>query len=278
MDVSGFQHLKVGVEAEGRVVLLELDHGKANEMGREQLGEFEVLTKRLSESGTAVALITFSRRKSSKGTPIFVAGANVTERVGWKRDQVAEHVRWQRRVLAALRAAPVFHVAVVDGVALGWGTEFLLTCDYRIACDGAEFGLPETGLGILPGAGGTGELWAHIGVAQTLRLGMTGERVGADEAKDIGLVQERCRDVDAGLDRARNLAAMVARRSPTAVAAFKGAVLACVGEPGEVREEYEARAYEHCLDTGEAAIGRAAFDVVRAGGRPDWGARKLRKR
>src|SRR5690606_32519387 len=121
------------------------------------------------------------------------------ERQGWPEDEVKAHVRRQRKILASLREAPVLHIAVVNGVALGWGTEFLLTADYRIACDEASFGLPETGLGIIPGAGGTSELWAHVGVPHALRLGMTGERIDAAEALRIGLVQERATDVDVGL-------------------------------------------------------------------------------
>ena len=271
-----FSQLKVSLEAEGRLLVLEFDHGKANEIGRDQLVELERVVELLEGASGVVALVSYSRRRTSKGTPIFVAGANVTERVGWSDEQTRAHVRWQRRTLAALRRAPVFHVAVVNGVALGWGTEVLLTADWRIACDDAEFGLPETGLGILPGAGGTSELWATIGVPETLRLGMTGVRIRADEAQRIRLVQERVVDVDAGLARARALAAEVARRSPTAVAAFKRAVLGAVGEPAELREETEARAYEHCLETGEAAIGRRSFDAVRAGERPPWGPLRLR--
>lgn len=267
------EHLKLTIEDQGRLVLLELDHGKANEMGSAQLREFERLADWLEE-GPAAALITCSRRRSSKGTPIFVAGANVTERQGWADDKVKAHVRWQRDVLSRLRRAPVFHVVVVDGVALGWGTEFLLTADWRIACDAATFGLPETGLGIVPGAGGTAELWAEVGVAHALRLGMTGERIGADEAARIGLVQERATDVDAGLQRARALAAMVLRRSPTAVAAFKRGVLAAVGEPPSARIAIEDDAYTRCVDSGEAAIGRASFDTVLSGGTPAWGPRR----
>ncbi len=272
MNLTGFEHLHVTEEDAGRTLLLELDHGKANEMGREQLGELEQLTRQLAR-GEATALISFSRRTSRRGTPIFVAGANVTERGDWTVDAIKTHVAWQRRVLAGLRAAPVLHVAVVSGVALGWGTEFMLTADYRVACDGAQFGLPETGLGILPGAGGTGELWSHIGVAQTLRLGMTGERIGPDEAVRIGLAQERVGALDDGLARARALARLAATRSPTAVAAFKRAVLASVGAPESTRTRLESRAYNHCVDTGEAAIGREHFAAVRAGERPPWGPR-----
>lgn len=172
------------------VATLELDHGKANEMGRAQLDEIDAITRRLSKDDEIRALISFSRRRNAKGTPLFISGANVTERQGWGRDTVAAHVRYQRQVLGRLRQAPVFHVAVINGVALGWGTEFLITCDYRIAVREATFGLPETGLGIVPGAGGSSELFALIGVPQALRLGMTGERIDAAEALRIGLVQE----------------------------------------------------------------------------------------
>jgi enoyl-CoA hydratase/carnithine racemase len=275
--MDAFVHLKVTVEDEGRLVVLELDHGKANEMGSEQLVEFEQLAGVLERDGGPVALLTWSRRRTSRGTPIFVAGANVTERAGWSDDEVKKHVRWQRAVLRRIRQAPVFHVAVVEGVALGWGTEYLLTADYRIAAEGAVFGLPETGLGIVPGAGGTSELWAHVGVAETLRLGMTGERIGADEAVRIGLVQQKVATLDEGLVRARALAALVAKRSPTAVAAFKRAVLASVGAVPGQRAGLEEAAYEWAVDTGEAAVGRAAFEQIQAGGTPPWGPRRSKE-
>jgi enoyl-CoA hydratase/carnithine racemase len=272
MDTSGFQHLKVSTEQDGHLVVVELDHGRANEMGRDLVAEWARLVDAL-EAGPARALLTFSRRFSRRGTPIFISGANVTERGDWTPDEVRAHVTWQRATLARLRRAPVFHVAVVDGVALGWGTEFLMTCDYRIAGPGASLALPETGLGIIPGAGGTGELWALIGVPQALRLGMTGERIDADEALRIGLVQETADSMDSGLARARSLCEAVARRSPTAVAAFKRGVLAAVGRDAATRTDIEARAYELCVESGEAARGRAAFKALLAGGAADWGPR-----
>ena len=260
------------VHRDGAVVTVELDHGRANEMGRPQLEEWARLTEDL-EGGDVRAVVTFSRRRSRKGTPIFIAGANVTERQGWSDDDVKAHVRWQRAVLQRLRHAPVFHVGVVGGVALGWGTEFLLTCDYRVATPEASFALPETGIGILPGAGGTSELWSLVGVPTALRLGMTGERMGAEEAHRVGLVEEVCADIDAALARARALAKMVARRSPTAVAAFKRGVLAAVGQPADRRTDIEALAYERCVDSGDAAIGRSSFKAIIAGEEVAWGPR-----
>lgn len=255
---------------DGAIVSLRLEHGRANEMGTAELDDLEQISSTL-ERGAVRALITYSRRVSSKGTPIFIAGANVTERADWSDDRIKRHVRRQRDVLARLQRAPVFHVAVVHGVALGWGTEFLLTTDYAIATRTASFGLPETGLGIVPGAGGTADLWARIGTAQALRLGMTGETLGADEAWRIGLVQERAEDVEAGLVRALELARTVARRSPTAVAAFKRGVLASVGRPPAQRVEIEDTAYSRCVDAGDAAVGRANFKAIVQGGAAPWG-------
>ena len=268
--LQGGRAVTIEMVREGAVALIELSHGKANEMGSEQVAAFDSICDELEKGGVR-ALITWSRRRSSRGTPIFIAGANVTERTGWSQEQVRAHVRNQRRVLNRVRNLPLLHICVVNGVALGWGTEFVLTCDYRIAASEASFGLPETGLGILPGAGGTAELWSQIGLPQALRLGMTGEKISAAEAERIGLVQEVAEGVDEGLERAKALAARVARNSPTAVAAFKRAALGVVGLPAAEREELEAQAYEHCLDSGEAAIGRENFAAIRKGEEVPWG-------
>jgi enoyl-CoA hydratase/carnithine racemase len=272
MNAQDHASLKVSSESAGTVLIIELDHGRANEMGTAELGDWERLCDAL-EQGSARVLITFSKRRSRKGTPIFIAGANVTERADWTDEQVRAHVRRQRAVLSRLRRVPVFHIVLVDGVALGWGTEFLITADYRLATPSARFGLPETGLGILPGAGGTSELWSLVGVAQALRLGMSGEQISSSEAVRIGLVQEEVRDLEQGLERARELALQVSRRSPTAIAAFKRGVLASVGLPATTRREIEAVAYEHCLSTGEAAIGRSNFKRILSGESVEWGPR-----
>jgi len=268
------QHLKASfgpaqAGPPGTVLEVELDHGRANEMGSAQLDEWERLAGWI-EAGPCRVLLTWSRRRTARGTPIFIAGANVTERADWPQDRVLAHVRRQRAVMARLRRAPVFHVVVVDGLALGWGTEFLITADYRIAGPGAAFALPETGIGILPGAGGTSELWTLIGAPQALRMGMTGEQIDAREALRIGLVQERLDSLELGLDRARALAAQVVRRSPTGVAAFKRGVLSSVGQDVGTRQEIEAAAYERCVFNGDAAVGRAAFKEITAGQPASW--------
>lgn len=274
MDLSAIDALHPQLDAERQLLVLELDHGKANEMGSEQLAAFERLCELIEDREREQALTclcTTSRRLSKRGKPIFIAGANVTERVGWDDDRVKAHVIRQRKLMQRLRRLPLFNVALSTGVTLGWGAEYVMTTDYAIATEAASFALPETGLGIIPGARGTAELASLVGPAQALRLGCTGESIDGREAARVGLVQELVTDIDAGLARVRALAEQLRRRSPLAVAAFKRALIDGLGRSEAERIDLEEQAYERCVDSGEAAIGRASFAAIREGKTPNWG-------
>ena len=273
MNYPSLSSLQLHPSSGGAIFHINLNHGRVNEMGSEQLRDWASLTASL-QTGATRAVVTTSDKTTKSGKSIFIAGANVTERLEWSVAQVKAHVRWQRETLVQLRKAPVFHVVVVDGLALGWGTEFLIAADYRIATPKARFALPETSIGILPGAGGTSELARIIGPPQALRLGMTGEQIDASEALRIGLVDEVLPDTDAANQRAFELASMAAQRSPTATAAFKKGVLACLSMDEDARQEFEAKAYELCVDSGEAQIGRENFKAITAGQSVAWGPRR----
>jgi enoyl-CoA hydratase/carnithine racemase len=277
MDLSAIEVLHPRLDEERRLLVLELDHGKANEMGTEQLTAFEALCELVEGTDAVSCICTTSRRVSKKGKSIFIAGANVTERTGWSNDQVRAHVVRQRTLMERLRRLPVYDIVLASGVTLGWGVEYVLTGDYCIATQAASFALPETGLGIIPGARGTAELAHLVGPAHALRLGCTGESIGVAEALRIGLVQESTTDVDTGMSRVEAIADMLARRSPTAIASFKQALLDGLGRPSSDRLALERAAYEHTVDTGEAAIGRENFAAIREGKIPPWGPRKIAK-
>lgn len=273
MDLAPIAALHPELDADRKLLVLWLDHGKANEMGTEQLAAFERLCELVEGSDAVTTLCTSSRRTSGGGKPIFISGANVTERVGWDDDRVRAHVVRQRELMRRLRHLPVFDLVVPHGITLGWGTEYVLTADYAIGTAASSFALPETGLGILPGARGTAELAEQVGVAHALRLGMTGESIDATEALRIGLVHERCDDLDGALARVRALAELVQRRSPTAIAAYKSALLDGRGRPEQDRLALEREAYERTIACGDAATGRAAFAAIRAGQTPAWAPR-----
>lgn len=257
------------------LLTLELDHGKANEIGTEQLHALDELCEHVEGDPSICCLCTTSRRRSSKGTPIFIAGANVVERQGWSSTRVLDHVQRQRALMTRIQRLPVFTIALVHGVALGWGVEFCLASDRVIATDTASFGLPETGLGIVPGALGTAELAARVGLSTALLLGCTGSRLDADHAHRVRLVDERVGDLDEGLSLVCGLAEALVRRSPTAVATYKRAVLGMMGRTAEQRRRLEHAAYMHTVLSGEAERGRTSFEAIRRGEAPTWGPRAL---
>jgi len=256
-------------------VVLTFNHGKANEMGSDQLRALEKLTQALRKDPSVRLLITRSTKLTRRGRPVFVAGANVTERLGWSPDRVRMHVAWQRGVIEGIRTLPFFHVAICGGVALGWGAEYLLAADYVLVHDGASIGLPETGLGIVPGAGGTALLASRVGRAQALRLGLTGETLDPDQAVAIGFAQERFTTAEEAMERAMALGERVALRSPTAMAAYKTSVLRTLGKTSSDVLGVEARGYALCVSSGDAAVGRDNFAAVRAGEAVPWGPRQL---
>ena len=273
MWVDALTSIQVQIDDEIGLASVRLEHGKANEFGTLQLRELEWIVEAVAADPALRTLLIYSTKLTSRGRRIFVAGANVTERVGWTDEDVRAHVLWQRGILLRLRALGVFTVMLVDGLALGLGTELLLTADCRIATPHARFSLPETGLGIVPGALGTAELAAVVGPANALYLGMTGEMIDGETAARMGLVQRNIPDQEAGLALAKKMAQSVFRRSPRAVAAFKAAVQAGIGQELEVRVQLEREAYEGLVAGGDAAVGRASFSLIREGKTPPWPAR-----
>jgi len=270
MNPESFEQLHFSLEREGRLAVVRLDHGKVNACGSAVVADFERLSAGIAASRSIRGLLIHSSKVTKSGKPVFVAGADVTERVGWTEDQVIAHVARQRLALLGLRSLPVFTVAVVKGIAFGLGTELMLAADYRIAAPGANFALPETGLGIIPGALGSSLLADLVGKNQALRLGCTGENIDGVEALRIGLVDELGEDAEAALARAYELCARALSRAPRALAAFKQTMLEAQGLPVEARVALEAAGYREQVRNGDAAIGRAHFADIRAGKTPPY--------
>lgn len=122
------------------------------------------------------------------GDRAFCAGADLTEFGTAPSQAIARQVRWERDVWGLFLALDITLVAAVHGYVLGSGLEMALLCDIRIAADDAIFGLPETTLGMLPAAGGTQTLPRAIGLGPAMDLLLTGRRINAREAYDLGLV------------------------------------------------------------------------------------------
>jgi enoyl-CoA hydratase len=128
-----------------------------------------------------------------------------------------------QRIFQLLERSQFITMAAVNGFALGGGLEIALACDFRIASTNARFGLPEINLGIMPGWGGTQRLPKLIGTMKALEIILTGEPIGAQEAKVLGLVLDVV-EPDKLMPRAKEYMAKVTKKSRLALAAVKRAV------------------------------------------------------
>lgn len=156
---------------------------------------------------------------------------------------------------AAIRAFPKPLIAAVDGFALGGGFELALMADVLVLGATARLGLPETNLGLIPGAGGGQRLMALAGRARAMRMVLTGEIIDAPTALEWGIAAYAGDGPAAEV--ADPLAARLAARPPLALMAAKRALIA--GEERALALAEERAAFEALLDTADKAEGIRAF-------------------
>ncbi|MEV8157566.1 enoyl-CoA hydratase/isomerase family protein [Kocuria salsicia] len=155
------------------------------------------------------------------GDKAFVAGADINElAVRTPRDGLKATMQG---VYEQVEQFPKPTIAAVNGYAFGGGHELALACDIRVASTNAQFALPETGLGIMPAAGGTQRLAKLVGLGRATEIILTGRRVKADDALAMGLVTDV---VEPGelLDTARETANAIMSKGPLAIQLAKTVV------------------------------------------------------
>src|SRR5215217_6092461 len=122
------------------------------------------------------------------GEKAFVAGADIGElRERTILDGLAAAMQ---RLYDEIEGFEKPTIAAVNGYALGGGCELAMACDIRIAAENARFGLPETALSIIPGAGGTQRLARLVGKGRAIEMVLTGRMISAEEALRVGLVNQ----------------------------------------------------------------------------------------
>lgn len=148
-------------------------------------------------------------------------------------------------------------IAVVNGYALGGGCELALACHLRVASEQAQFGQPEVNLGILPGYGGSQRLPRLVGRGLATELILTGERISAQRAYEIGLAN-RVVAADALMDTARDMMQTILSKAPLAIAMSLDALRAS-DLPLKDGLRYEAALFGHACATDDAQEGAQAF-------------------
>jgi enoyl-CoA hydratase len=192
------------------------------------------------------------------GDKAFVAGADIAAMAEMGPVEARQFSELGRRVGERVEALQVPVIAAVNGFALGGGLELALLCDFILAASGARLGQPEVNVGVLPGFGGTQRLVRRIGIGHARQLLYTGDLIGAEEARALGLVNEVAALPDL-LPRARAIAGRIASRAPLAVAAAKRAMRAGEDLPLDRALLFEQGEFAGLFGTADQKEGMRAF-------------------
>src|SRR3954449_4155357 len=207
----------VRVEETGPVLTVIIDRPKV-------LNALDDTTLReLTETFRAIAPTVRCVILTGAGDKAFVAGADIAAMAGMSVEAGKAFADRGHTLAAVMEGLPAPVIAAVNGFALGGGLELALACDFALASQNARLGLPEVGLGIIPGFGGTQRLARRIGIGRARELIYTGNLVTAEEAVRIGLVNTVTAPGDL-MRTAMNLAETIATRGPLAVSAAKRAI------------------------------------------------------
>ncbi|KHL69526.1 MULTISPECIES: enoyl-CoA hydratase [Pseudomonas] len=206
---------KLTVEKIGHTALITISHPPANTWDRDSLIGLKLLIEHLNRDDDIYALVI-----TGQGERFFSAGADLKLFADGDKARARDMARLFGEAFEALRDFRGVSIAAINGYAMGGGLECALACDIRIAERQAQLALPEATVGLLPCAGGTQALPWLVGEGWAKRMILCGERIDAQTALRIGLIEEL---VDSGEARgtALMLAARVARQSPVAVRTIK---------------------------------------------------------
>jgi enoyl-CoA hydratase/carnithine racemase len=225
-----------------------------NALSRSVLFALGKLAREAQENSSVRAIVL-----TGAGEKAFCAGADLKERQGMAENDVRMQVELYRRELGPLDRSPKPVVAAINGVALGGGLELALCCDLRVAASHAVLGLPETSLGIIPGAGGTQRLPRVVGEARAKEMILLARRLSAEEALAWGLVN---RVTPAGknvVDDAVEWIAPIAQGAPIAQAAALEAIDRASDTSLEVGLELERVSYDKTLVSEDRREALVAF-------------------
>lgn len=195
---------------------------------------------------------------TGSGEKAFVAGADIAAMQKMTLPQAQEFAALGHRVMARLEGLRIPTIAVVNGFALGGGCELALACDFIYASERARFGLPEVGLGIIPGFGGTQRLSRLVGPARAKELIFSGEMIDAAKAKEIGLALEVV-PAERLMEYCRAMADKIQKKGPVAVAQAKYVMGLGAGMELSRANALERQAFALLFGGEEPREGMAAF-------------------
>ncbi len=206
---QSYQTISVEIDDHGIANVVINRPDKLNALNDQVLNELAEVFKDIQINKDIKAVLL-----TGSGEKAFVAGADIKELA--ELDERSGRMASQKgqQIFQAIEDTRKPVVAVVNGYALGGGAELAMACHLRIATPNAVFGLPEVGLGLIPGYGGTQRLSHIIGNARALEMILTGKQVKAEKALEMGLVNHVSEDAE---EEARNLLGKILKNGPIAI-------------------------------------------------------------
>jgi len=260
---ADYESLSVDRDGDGCVTIVIDRPDARNALNETVRAELTDVLNAVEASDARVTVIT-----GSADCNAFVAGADVTElreRDMLEQRRVSERPRIYETV--ATLQTPV--VARINGHALGGGLELAMACDIRVAAREAKVGQPEINLGIIPGGGGTQRLPRLVGEGQAMKLVLTGDLIEADEAYEIGLVDDVADSAELD-DAVASITDSIAAQSPVALQYAKESVRAASRMDLNDGIDYEAELFAQLFATEDKKEGIEAFFGNRE---PEWSGR-----
>ncbi len=245
----------IKTEQRGTVAVWTIDReARMNALSRATLLAFGKLAREAAENASIRAIIV-----TGAGEKAFCAGADLKERQGMSENDVRVQVELYRAELGPLDRCTKPVVAAINGAAFGGGLELALICDLRVAAKHAMLGLPETTLGIIPGAGGTQRLPRIVGEARAKEMILLGRRLTADEALGWGLVNRVTAPGTNVVDDAMAWIEPIANGAPIAQAAALEAIDRAFASSLDVGLELEKVSYDKTLVSEDRREALVAF-------------------
>jgi len=247
-----FKNVLVEVKENVAVVTINRE-AKLNALNTETILELTCLFEGLANQNDVKCIIL-----TGAGNKAFVAGADISEMANMSVLDAKEFANRGHRLMNTIENMPVPVIAAVNGYALGGGTEIALACDFIYASDKAKFGLPEVGLGVFPGFGGTQRLTKRVGPAKAKELILSGEMIDACKAYEFGIVNKVV-EADKLMEETIAVAKKIASKAPFAIRLAKELIDVATNIDLKRGLKMEADCFSLCFATEDQKEGMKAF-------------------
>jgi enoyl-CoA hydratase len=246
-------YLTIKTALENNIFIITINRpDKLNALNQAVLHELNMVMDRVYEDEDIKGIII-----TGAGDKAFVAGADIAEFVAVNDNEGAALAKKGHDLFFKIENCLKPVLAAVNGFALGGGCELAMACHFRLASVNAKFGQPEVNLGLIPGYGGTQRLTMLVGKGKAMELILTGNMIGADEAKSLGLVNY-VESPENLIPKAKEILSLILTKSPVAI----GKAIKAINSYGAFNKDgfgEEVKLFAEVFSSADKKEGTSAF-------------------